>query len=225
MQAPYEYKRLWLMRHGETFVAARDAVMPRHRDVALTPAGVAQIERVVQQLQDTSFDAIYASGMARTMHTARLIAAPRHLQVRQETDLQEMPLPIAPDATYRDVSLAYIDLCRQLAQTSPEEVMLPGPISFAALCQRYVAAVHRIMQQPDLEQVLVVAHGGVNRLLLCTFLGLPYTQLLRFEQDNGCINIIDFVKRGRPYVRLMNYTAFDPWKEAAAFRPPEAVRS
>jgi hypothetical protein len=60
----------------------------------------------------------------------------------------------------------------------------------------------------------------VNRLILCTFLGLPYTHMLRFEQDPGCLNIIDFAKRGRPYVRLMNHTAFDPWKETARFRKP-----
>jgi broad specificity phosphatase PhoE len=98
--------------------------------------------------------------------------------------------------------------------------MLPGPISFAALCRQYITAIHRIMQQPQVEKALVVAHGGVNRLLLCTFLGLPYAHLLHFEQDDGCLNIIDFVKRGRPYVRLLNYTAGDPWKEASPFRKP-----
>ena len=220
MQAPYEYKRLWLLRHGETFVAAPDTLMPRDRDVVLTPVGVAQIESLAQGLQETPFDAIYASGMARTVQTARIIAEQQHLPVLENTDLQEMPLPTGPGATYREVSLAYIDICRQLERCVPDQVMLPGPVSFGALCRRYIAAIHRIMQPPQMAQVLVVAHGGVNRLLLCTFLGLPYTHLLRFEQDNGCINIIDFVKRGRPYVRLLNYTTSDPWKEASPFRPP-----
>jgi broad specificity phosphatase PhoE len=220
MQAPYQYKRLWLVRHGETYTPARDAHAPREHELILSTAGARQIEALAEQLQDVSFDAIYASGMTRTIQTARLIADRHRLPVLQEPDLQEMPLASAHGATLRDVSMAYIDICRQLAVASPDDVMLPGPISFGALCRRYVAAIHRIMQTPEVEQALVVAHGGVNRLLLCAFLGLPYAHLLRFEQDNGCVNMIDFVKRGRPYVRLINHTMTDPWKTASPFRPP-----
>jgi alpha-ribazole phosphatase len=220
MQAPYQYKRLWLMRHGETYMPARDAHAPREQEVVLSTAGVQQIEALAEQLQDIAFDAIYASGMTRTLQTAQLIADRHRLPVLQAPDLQEMPLATVRGATLRDVSMAYIDICRQLAVASPDEVLLPGPISFGALCRRYVAAIHRIMQPPAVEQALVVAHGGVNRLLLCTFLGLPYTHLLRFEQDNGCVNMIDFVKRGCPYVRLINHTMTDPWKTASPFRPP-----
>jgi broad specificity phosphatase PhoE len=220
MQAPYEYKRLWLMRHGETYTPARDVQAPREHEVALTSSGVKQIEVLAEQLEELPFDAIYGSGMARTMQTAQIIANRHSLTVLQEADLQEMPLATVQGATHRDVSLAYIDICRQLEAVGPDDIILPGPISFAALCRRYVAAIHRIMQKPGVEQALVVAHGGVNRLLLCTFLGLPYTRLLRFEQDNGCINMIDFVKRGRPYVRLINYTIYDPWKTMSPFRPP-----
>jgi hypothetical protein len=44
--------------------------------------------------------------------------------------------------------------------------------------------------------------------------------MLCFEQDPGWVNIIDFAKRGRPFVRLINATLSDPWKETAAFRQP-----
>ncbi len=220
MQAPYEYKRLWLMRHGETFPPSRDALAPREEDLPLTPVGIEQIQRVAAQLQSHRFDAIVSSGMTRTVQTAQHLADVLRMPVQQETDLREMPLPVKPDATLRDVSLAYIAICRQLETQPPDDVMLPGPISVGALCQRYLNAIHRILQPPHVEQALVVAHGGVNRFLLCAFLGLPYAKITRFEQDNGCVNLIDFTKRGRPYVRLINHTAYDPWKEGSPFQSP-----
>jgi broad specificity phosphatase PhoE len=37
---------------------------------------------------------------------------------------------------------------------------------------------------------LVVAHGGVNRAILCAGLGLPLSQALRLPQDYARLNIL-----------------------------------
>jgi probable phosphoglycerate mutase len=38
--------------------------------------------------------------------------------------------------------------------------------------------------------VLVVAHAGLNRTLLCHWLGMPLQNLFRIDQDLGCLNVI-----------------------------------
>ncbi len=40
------------------------------------------------------------------------------------------------------------------------------------------------------ERLAIVAHAGINRLLLCTILGMPLANLFRLKQDYGCCNII-----------------------------------
>ncbi|MBI4685856.1 MAG: histidine phosphatase family protein [Nitrospirae bacterium] len=49
----------------------------------------------------------------------------------------------------------------------------------------------------------VVAHGGVNRIMLCHFLGIPLENIFRIEQDFGSVNIIEFSDK-YPVVKLMN---------------------
>jgi broad specificity phosphatase PhoE len=51
--------------------------------------------------------------------------------------------------------------------------------------------------------VAVVAHGGVNRVVLCHFMGTPLEHIFRVEQDFACVNIIHFAD-GYPVIKLLN---------------------
>jgi alpha-ribazole phosphatase/probable phosphoglycerate mutase len=54
------------------------------------------------------------------------------------------------------------------------------------------------------EEVVVVAHGGVNRVILLDAIGAPLESLFSIEQDFGCLNSIDYYKDGNSVVRLLN---------------------
>ena len=58
----------------------------------------------------------------------------------------------------------------------------------------------------------MVAHGGLNRFLLTGFLGLPLHRFLAVDQDFACVNLVEFVAGGRPWVRALNVTYTDPFK-------------
>ncbi|MFZ3136959.1 MAG: histidine phosphatase family protein [Thermodesulfovibrionales bacterium] len=53
------------------------------------------------------------------------------------------------------------------------------------------------------EHVAIVAHGGVNRIILCLILGIPLENIFRIEQDYGALNIIEFWEK-YPVVKLIN---------------------
>jgi probable phosphoglycerate mutase len=44
--------------------------------------------------------------------------------------------------------------------------------------------------------VVVVAHAGVNRVLLCRLLGMPLANPFRLEQGYGCCNVVHALKDG-----------------------------
>ncbi len=46
--------------------------------------------------------------------------------------------------------------------------------------------------EPDWHTALVVAHEGINRLLLSWACGAGLMAMGAFEQDTGCINVLDF---------------------------------
>ncbi|MFW6335399.1 MAG: histidine phosphatase family protein, partial [Desulfosalsimonas sp.] len=50
----------------------------------------------------------------------------------------------------------------------------------------------------------VVSHAGVNRVMLCHWLGMPLDRLFSLGQDPGCLSVIDFGAKERVIVRCMN---------------------
>jgi len=52
--------------------------------------------------------------------------------------------------------------------------------------------------------IAVVAHGGVNRVILCGVLGIPLENVFRIEQDFAAVNVVEFYE-DYPVVRLLNH--------------------
>jgi alpha-ribazole phosphatase len=53
------------------------------------------------------------------------------------------------------------------------------------------------------KDILLVAHGGVNRIILCQALGIDLSNVFSIQQDYGCLNIIDYFP-DHALVRLIN---------------------
>ena len=56
-------------------------------------------------------------------------------------------------------------------------------------------------------RLLVVGHGGVNRVLLLEALGLGLQGLGALEQDPACLNVLDFRDAVRCRLLLFNDTS------------------
>jgi alpha-ribazole phosphatase/probable phosphoglycerate mutase len=69
---------------------------------------------------------------------------------------------------------------------------------------RVLKALAGILASHPEEAVALVAHGGVNRAILCHALGLDLKYVFRIEQDYGALNIIDFYPDGMAVVKVMN---------------------
>lgn len=66
-----------------------------------------------------------------------------------------------------------------------------------------MAAFEIILRKHAGEEVAVVAHGGVNKVLLADALGQSPTALFRIEQKYAALNIIDYFKN-KVVVKLIN---------------------
>jgi broad specificity phosphatase PhoE len=62
------------------------------------------------------------------------------------------------------------------------------------------------------QNVLIVAHGAVNRAILADVLHAPIETMGHIEQDAGCVNMIDIDERGYGVIRLLNYTPYNSSK-------------
>jgi probable phosphoglycerate mutase len=73
----------------------------------------------------------------------------------------------------------------------PGARMMGGDV-FADVQARASGALKRLLATPDWHTALVVAHEGVNRLILSWMTGNGLSGVQAFEQDLACINILDF---------------------------------
>jgi broad specificity phosphatase PhoE len=68
---------------------------------------------------------------------------------------------------------------------------------------RVMGALDRILCAHPGQEIAVVAHGGVNRVILCHILGMPLGNIFRIEQDHAALNIIEFWEK-YPVLKLLN---------------------
>lgn len=130
---------------------------------------------------------IVASDLSRTLTTVRIVAGDR--SVETIAALREINLGRWEGLTKEQVQINYPDLWQRrwqdLANCRP-----PDGESFQDLSARVVPAFETIARQAQ-GNILVVAHAGVIRVILCHLLGMPLAHVFRIGQDYGPLNLID----------------------------------
>jgi len=202
-----ERRRLYLMRHGAVAYFDADGRPVAPDDVPLTPEGRRQAEAAAALLDGTGLDRVVASGLRRALETAALVA-PGH-EVEAWPDLRE----IAGD---RFSAIPPAELEREfvgaLHGIVPNDKRFLGGETIGELFDRVLPAVERLLEDPDWDTALVVAHGAVNRAILSHALLGERTFLGLFEQAPGCVNVLDVGREDQAewIVRAVNIAPCDP---------------
>ncbi|MHC1790883.1 histidine phosphatase family protein [Solidesulfovibrio sp.] len=178
---------LFLLRHG-----AIAQYEPRRfigqTDHPLTEEGRRQAELWREALAGVPFEAVAVSDLCRCRETAAIILRGREGDIRCDPRLREIALGEFEGLTVDDVQArfpgAYERRGCDIAGFRPV-----GGESFADVQTRAVAAVSELAHLCG--NVLVVAHGGVNRAILCHALGLDLAHLFRLGQDYCRLNLLD----------------------------------
>ena len=79
----------------------------------------------------------------------------------------------------------------------------PGGENFYDLQQRIMPVFDNAVRASR-SSLLIVAHAGVNRIILCLILGMPLANLFRIPQDYGALNLIAHHTDGYR-LRLLNH--------------------
>jgi broad specificity phosphatase PhoE len=206
-------RRLLLLRHGETYEPRLDAPMAgpdEDPQLPLTERGRERLRDVAAWVAKVPIEHAYASPYRRAQETARIVAQPHGLEVATLDALAELPLHPPAGGTLRDVAHRYIGLVRDLAERTPHEVLLDDR-SLGSILDLALEQIRVAMEQAT-GTVLIVAHGGLNRFLLGHWLGMPPARAIGIEQNFACVNVVEFVGSGHPWVRALNITLHDPLK-------------
>ncbi len=197
-----EFTRLYLVRHGQV-VNHHEFRYNGHFDVDITDVGVEQMNRLADFLATEPIEAVYSSDLTRAARGAEMIAAPLGLKPVKVRALRELHLGRWEGLTREEAAAKFPEEAdfrfRDLANDKVKE----GE-SLVELRERVLPAIEEITAAHRGKSICIVAHGGVNRVILSDAMGLPIENFFRIEQDYGCLNLIDCFADGVKVVKLLN---------------------
>ncbi len=198
--------RLYLIRHGETEGADKKRYKG-HIDVPLSENGIKQMERLAEYISakaTSKLSVVYCSDLSRAIKSAEIIAEPHSIKPVVFKDLRERNFGIWEGMTFDEIKEKY-----------PEEfnVWANNPLKFSPMQgestievkERALKVFSEIIEKHKGQCIAIVAHGGINRIILCHLLGIPLENIFRIEQDFAAVNIIEFYDE-YPTVKLINFT-------------------
>jgi broad specificity phosphatase PhoE len=197
------HTRFIMVRHGQTEWNLGDRFRGR-ADIVLNDTGIDQARRTAARLSAESFDAVYASPLARTMRTAELIVGTRAKLVR-EPALMDIDYGSWQGLTKYEAAQREPELYK-LWLSAPEQVRFPGGERLADVRERAMRVIEAWAAQYDGHSVLLVTHDAVAKVVFCAMLGLEVSAFRHFEQDNAAINRFE-LRDGLYVIKTVNETS------------------
>lgn len=186
---PESERRIYLLRHGQPLRRPGGRRYIGQSDPPLSFEGEAQAELWRKYFGDIALTSIFSSDLQRAVQTARIVARDHGLEVLVEPGLREIHLGAWEGRAFEEVRRHAPQAFDQRGR-DPVHFRPPGGECFDDLRLRVVPAFERIVGQTT-GPILVVAHAGVNRVILCHLLGMPLANLFRLGQDYAGLNIIE----------------------------------
>ncbi len=146
--------------------------------------------------------AVYTSDLSRAKASAELIAEPHGRKPVIVPALRERSFGIWEGMTFTEIIDRYPAEFQAWA-SDPLRFSPLGGESTREVCDRVIPALDAIVGRHAGEDIAIVAHGGVNRVILSHVLGMPLENIFRIEQEHAAVNIIEFWDR-YPVVKLLN---------------------
>jgi len=201
---------LFLIRHAE--------VEPRYQqvfggriDMDLSPRGYDQARTLAQHLRRLEIGAIYASPMKRVSQTLAPLLANGAPQPVVLPDLREVDFGDWTGLRWEEVSerfgVSAFDWLSQL-----ELAAIPNAESGDALRCRVEPCLRQIERDHPAQNVAIVCHGGVIRVLLALLLDLPLPKTAAFKVEYASLTQVE-ITRHKAELQLLNFT---PWREPAS---------
>jgi len=193
--------RLFLVRHGE-ITTSREWRYVGHLDVDLTETGMRQMKRIGERLKNERVDVLLSSDLQRTQKGAEIIGTIIGVKPQPNAAFREINLGEWEGLTRDEIVAQFPVDFEKRSQNLPYFRIRNGE-SFADLQARVIKQIEIVLDEYKGKNIALIAHGGVNRVIITHVLGMELSNLTRIDQAYGCLNIIDYFD-GMPVLRLLN---------------------
>jgi broad specificity phosphatase PhoE len=181
---------LILARHGET-VWNVEKVYRGRTDVNLDEVGIKQAELLGKHLSNWELETIYSSPLRRAIDTANIIARYQKISVHTAGGLIDFDYGEWQSLPEQRAKRLYPTLHNEW-HNNPHKVRMPGGESLEDVKKRVIKVVNAVLSEYR-GSIVLVSHRVVNKVLICSLLGLDNSYFWNIKQDVGGITIFNYV--------------------------------
>ncbi len=197
--------KLILIRHPETDWNKQKRYMGS-ADIPLNNKGKKQARIISGYFKNENISVIYSSKLKRALETAKFIAKSHNLKVKQDERLNEIDFGGWEGLTFEQIQKKHPGLAREYL-LKPQNIKIPGGESFSEFKNRISAFLEEVLAK-EKGNVAIVSHGGVNRVIICELLKIPFSHLWQIKQDGGAINTIEIYDNTN-VISLLNHVLWE----------------
>jgi probable phosphoglycerate mutase len=227
-------RRIYLMRHGFVDYTSKEVRAARDPSIAcLTPDGEEEARAAGIALSDVHLDVAFHSGLKRTRQTAEIVLSEHDNPPSLEREERFQELQSGQYIDFKSAEHLAATMTFQFERAGEAgATFLEGGERFADAMVRIEDGMKGLLSRPGWATALVVAHEVVNRMVLAWAIGAPLGSSAGFEQDTGCINILDFdlvpdddgnIRIERAMIKAVNLTPANYLKNGMNLRSLEAI--
>jgi probable phosphoglycerate mutase len=178
-----------VVRHGQTEWNRVERFRGRY-EVPLNKTGLAQAKKTAIRISERWKPAvIYASPLGRARETAKAVAQSCNLILQVYDGLVDINYGDWQGLTPEEARSHWPKLVAAWYEHT-ETVQIPGGESLAQVRQRITTMLKHICWLHAGNEIVLVGHTVVNRLILLEILGLGNDRFWCLHQDPGAINVI-----------------------------------
>jgi len=180
---------LILARHGET-AWNFEKIYRGRSDVDLDEVGIKQAELLGKYLSNYGLEAIHSSPLKRALDTANIIARYQKIDVQIAEGLVDFDYGEWQCLPEQEVERLYPALLNEW-RNNPHKVRMPGGESLEDVRKRAIEVVNDVLSSYQ-RGVVLVSHRAVNKVLICSLLGLDNSYFWNIKQDVGGITVFNY---------------------------------
>jgi alpha-ribazole phosphatase len=194
--------RVHLLRHGQV-EGYQSKRYNGQGDAALTALGRQQSAAFAGRFQHKPLTAIYSSDLRRCRIAADQIALLQLVNPQYCSELRELHAGDWEGRPWEQLQREYPELW-QARLEDIVNIAPPAGESVLQLARRVRPLIKQIVSDHAGGDIVIVGHGGINRIILLDAIGAPLECLFHIEQDYGCHNIIEYFTNGIATVKKLN---------------------
>lgn len=176
-------KEIYLIRHGETEYNKLGIVQGSGLDAPLNEKGQRQAEAFFKMYGDVAFDKIYASQLKRSYQSIAGFEK-KGIPLEKYEGLNEISWGKFEKKQMDTFDRQYLyDLIESWKAGEVDKPIFGGE-SPLDVQKRQQPVIDLILSRTEEKKILICMHGRAMRVLLCTLLGKPLTEMESFPHHN-----------------------------------------